>query len=35
MQIANVTLPTEAEREERRKAHAALDEIAKALRLRE
>ena len=35
VQIANVTLPTPEEREARRRAHAALDEIAKALRLRE
>jgi hypothetical protein len=35
VQIANVTLPSAAEREDREKAHEALDAIAKALRLRE
>ena len=35
VQIANVRLPTPEEEEERRKAHRALDEIARKLRLRE
>jgi hypothetical protein len=35
VQIANVTLPSVAEREDREKAHKALDDIARALRLRE
>ena len=35
VQIANVTLPTPEEEEERRKAHRALDEIARSLGLRE
>jgi hypothetical protein len=35
VQIANVTLPSAAEREDREKAHKALDDIARALRLRD
>ena len=35
VQIANVRLPTPEEREERRKAHQALDQIARSLGLRE
>ena len=35
VQIANVTLPSAEEQEERRKAHQALDEIARSLGLRE
>jgi hypothetical protein len=35
VQIANVTLPTAEEREERTRAHRALDEIARKLGLRE
>jgi hypothetical protein len=35
VQIANVTLPSAAEREDREKAHRALDDIARALRLRD
>jgi hypothetical protein len=32
VQIANLVMPTEAEREERRAVHARLDEIARRLR---
>jgi hypothetical protein len=32
LQIANIVMPTEAEREERRAVHARLDEIARRLR---
>jgi hypothetical protein len=32
VQIANLIMPTEAEREERRAVHARLDEIARRLR---
>ena len=35
VQIANVALPSDEERAERRRAHDALDEIARALKLRE
>jgi hypothetical protein len=35
VQIANVTLPSAAEREDREKAHRALDDIARALKLRD
>jgi len=31
LQIANIVLPSEAEREERRAVHARLDEIARRL----
>jgi hypothetical protein len=32
LQIANIVMPSEAEREERRAVHARLDEIARRLR---
>jgi hypothetical protein len=35
VQVANITLPSAAEREDREKAHKALDDIARALRLRD
>jgi hypothetical protein len=35
VQIANLVMPSEAEREERRAVHARLDEIARRLRERE
>jgi hypothetical protein len=35
VQIANVTLPSAAEREDRERTHRALDDIARALKLRD